>query len=126
MLAGAHRIRSSRLFGATVRRGTRAGTRTLVLHLDPNPDPVGRNESPGATAPRVGFVVSRAVGTAVVRNKVKRRLRNLARERLSSLPGSAALVVRALPASAEASYAELGADFDSALSRVLARSTGQS
>lgn len=125
MLTGAHRIRSSRLFGATIRRGVRAGTRTLVLHLDLCPDPAPR-EATRPEEPRVGFVVSKAVGTAVVRNKVKRRLRHLARERLSSLPGSAALVVRALPASAGATYDELGADFDSALSRVLARSTGQS
>ncbi len=60
--------------------------------------------------PRVGFVVSRAVGNAVVRNRVKRRLRHLVREHLSSLPGSAVLVVRALPAAAAASSAELGAD----------------
>jgi ribonuclease P protein component len=39
-----------------------------------------------------------------------------------SLPGSAVLVVRALPASATASYAELGADLD----RALARSSGPS
>jgi ribonuclease P protein component len=70
----------------------------------------------------VGFVVSRAVGGAVVRNQVKRRLRHLARERLTSLPGSAVLVVRALPPAASASSAELGADLDRALARVLRRS----
>ena len=47
---------------------------------------------------RVGFVVSKAVGNAVVRNRVQRRLRHLAREHLASLPGSAVLVIRALPA----------------------------
>jgi ribonuclease P protein component len=69
---------------------------------------------------RVGFVVSRTVGPAVTRNLVKRRLRQIARERLGSLPGSALLVVRALPASAETSYPALVADFDSALDRLLA------
>jgi ribonuclease P protein component len=70
----------------------------------------------------VGFVVSKAVGPAVARNKVKRRLRHLARERLSSLPGSAVLVVRALPPAATATYAELGTDLDQALRRLLDRS----
>lgn len=70
----------------------------------------------------MGFVVSKAIGNAVMRNRVKRRLRHLARERLTSLPGSAVLVVRALPAAAAAGYPDLGRDLDRALSRVLGRS----
>jgi ribonuclease P protein component len=76
--------------------------------------------TPGEEPPRVGFVVSKAVGNAVTRNRVQRRLRHLAREHLASLPGSAVLVVRALPSSATASYAELGADLDRCLGRVSA------
>lgn len=67
---------------------------------------------------RAGFVVSKAVGNAVIRNRVKRRLRHLAREQITSLPGSAVLVVRALPASAEATYDELAGDLSAALARV--------
>jgi ribonuclease P protein component len=67
----------------------------------------------------VGFVVSKAVGNAVVRNRVKRRLRHLAREHVTSLPGSAVLVVRALPAAGSASYAALGEDLTRSLQRVL-------
>jgi ribonuclease P protein component len=67
----------------------------------------------------VGFVVSRAVGNAVARNRVKRRLRHLARERLTSLPGSCVLVIRALPPAAEATWPELGDDLDRCLKRVL-------
>jgi len=67
---------------------------------------------------RIGFVVSKAVGNAVARNRVKRRLRHLAREHVSTLPGSAVLVVRALPAAATASYGDLGADLDRCLRRV--------
>jgi ribonuclease P protein component len=116
VLTRANRLTSSRAFGPAIRRGRRAGTRTLVLHLDLSPE-----ESQDRTAPRVGFVVSKAVGPAVARNKVKRRLRHLTRERLTSLPGSAVLVVRALPASATASYDELAGDLDRALGRLLAR-----
>ena len=72
---------------------------------------------------QVGFTVSKAVGNAVTRNRVKRRLRHLTREHLQpleELPGRAALVVRALPASAEASYDDLGADLARTLARVMA------
>jgi ribosomal protein L34/ribonuclease P protein component len=49
----------------------------------------------GARAPRVGFVVSGAVGGAVVRNRVTRRLRALDRARLGGIPSGCDLVVRA-------------------------------
>jgi len=75
--------------------------------------------SDGAAEPaRAGFVVSKAVGNAVIRNRVKRRLRHLAREHLQTLPGSAVLVVRALPAAGAASYDDLGADLAGALAKV--------
>ena len=114
MLIRENRLTSSRMFSRTVRRGRRAGTRTLVVHLD---------VEAGSQHPQVGLVVSKAVGPAVTRNLVKRRLRHLSRERLESLPGSAVLVVRALPASADASYATLGDDLDRALTRVLGDTT---
>ena len=110
MLDRPHRLTSSAGFAAAVRQGRRAGTPTLVLHLGAGPD-----DEPG---PRVGFVVSKAVGNAVTRNRVKRRLRHLARERVTSLPGSGVLVVRALPAASAASYADLGSDLDVAWRRL--------
>jgi ribonuclease P protein component len=63
-------------------------------------------------------VVSKAVGNAVIRNRVKRRLRHLAREHVQTLPGSAVLVVRALPAAGEASYDDLRSDLAGALAKV--------
>jgi len=110
LLPREHRLTSGDDFRLASRKGRRAGTRTLVAHL------WVPEESTGPA--RAGFVVSKAVGSAVIRNRVKRRLRHLAREQITSLPGSAVLVVRALPASAEASYAELKADLASALARV--------
>jgi ribonuclease P protein component len=68
---------------------------------------------------RAGFVVSRAVGGAVVRNRVRRRLRHLVQERLPELPPGAAVVVRASPAAALRGYQEIGADLDAALAAAL-------
>ena len=85
-----------------------------MLHLGP----AGSSPAEEPDAPQVGFVVSRAVGDAVTRNRVKRRLRHLVRERLGSLPPAGLLVVRALPASAAASYPRLGRDLDTALGRL--------
>lgn len=71
------------------------------------------------SAPRVGFVVSKAVGTAVVRNRVKRRLRHAMRERMDLLPAGSLLVVRAQTPAATTSYPELVADLDRCLQRVV-------
>ena len=42
-------------------------------------------------------MVPRAVGPAVTRNRVRRRLRHLLRDRLDRLPAGSRLVVRVLP-----------------------------
>jgi len=98
-------------FTATVRSGVRAGTPSLVVHLGP----------PAADSParRVGFIVTRSVGGAVVRNTVRRRLRHLVRERLDRLPGGARLVLRVNPAAATLSSAQLAVDLDRALDRAV-------
>lgn len=116
MLTREHRLSSSQLFSRTVRRGRRTGTRTLVVHLDVEGD---------VPRPQVGLVVSKAVGGAVTRNVVKRRLRHLIRERIDTLPASGVLVVRALPSAATADYRSLAADLDHALSRATARGREQ-
>jgi ribonuclease P protein component len=77
-------------------------------------------ELPGEppTAPRAGFVVNKAVGNAVVRNRVRRRLRHLVRDHLADLPASSELVLRALPPAAALGSAELGAELARCLGRV--------
>lgn len=102
-------------FEQAVRRGARGGRETVVVHVTERTDP-----GPG---PVVGFVVSKAVGNAVSRNLVKRRLRALVHARLSSMPESASLVVRALPASATASFATIEADLDGAFATAWRRHT---
>ena len=108
------RLSGSARFALVMRSGRRAGSSTVVVHLA-RPD--GEPASPDAGAPaRVGFVVSRAVGNAVTRNRVKRRLRALTR--VAELPTGSLVVVRALPPAATASYAELRRDLARCLSRV--------
>jgi ribonuclease P protein component len=64
---------------------------------------------------RAGFVVSKAVGGAVVRNKVRRQLRHLMRARLTSLPAGSDVVVRALPLAATRTYGDLELDLNNAI-----------
>lgn len=68
----------------------------------------------------VGFVVSKAVGVAVVRNLVKRRLRGIVREELSTLPPGSLVVLRALPAAADVTYDHLRKDALGCLRRAVA------
>ena len=63
--------------------------------------------------------MSKAVGGAVVRNKVKRRLRHLMRERVDRLPPGSLVVVRALPGAGNADHVQLARDLDAALERLL-------
>lgn len=68
----------------------------------------------------MGFVVAKSVGPAVTRNRVRRRLRHLMRERVAGLAPETLVVVRAQPAAALASYAELATELDRCLGRVVA------
>jgi ribonuclease P protein component len=102
-------MRHAAQFERAVRRGARGGRGSLVVHLVQVTDP-------GPQGPVVGLVVSKSVGGAVTRNLVKRRLRALVRDRLTTLPHEYQVVVRALPASATTPYTRLAADLDAALS----------
>ncbi|MGZ5421205.1 MAG: ribonuclease P protein component [Aeromicrobium sp.] len=107
MLARGNRMRTSEDFRQTIRFGRRSARPTLVAHV-----------VPGGTGPTsVGFVVGKAVGPAVVRNRVKRRLRHLLRSRVDQLPAGTHLVIRALPPTAGQASSSLAGDLDAALTR---------
>jgi ribonuclease P protein component len=111
VLPRAARLNSSGDFRSTVRRGVRVGRPSLVLHA---------GSTPGRDGVRVGFVVSKAVGNAVTRNRVKRRLRHLAAAELGGTPRGVDVVVRALPRSAEPGT-DLAVELRSAWAKALRR-----
>lgn len=110
MLPAALRMRRSEEYARTIRTGARAGRDTLVVHC--------AVDTPHAE-PHIGFVVSKGVGGAVVRNRVRRRLRGAVLEHQARIPGGTDVVVRALPPAAEATYARLAEDLRSALGSAL-------
>lgn len=123
MLPAKARLTDREHFTSVVRRGRRSGRTLVVVHVllpDAVAATVGSCASGAAEAgdvrdSQVGFVVSKAVGGSVVRHRVARRLRHLMRDRLVDAPEGSRIVVRALPASAKADSASLGADLDRAL-----------
>ena len=121
MLPQQSRMRRPEDFRRVLRAGRRAGGSVIAGHLllADSDGPV-RSGDPA----KVGFIVSRAVGSAVVRNRVKRRLRELMRRRVASLPGGCLLVLRAYPAAASARQEDLAVDLDLVIGRLLRRQVG--
>jgi len=100
-----YRMRQDRQFRYVYRRGIRASGRELsLLHV--------RSQQR-----RVGFSVGKKVGGAVVRNRVKRRLREVFRPRMESLP-SGLYVVVARPGAAEATLAQLNMSVNHLLAKL--------
>ena len=88
-------------FRAAVRRGRRVASRVAIIHVI-NHD--------NANPTRFGFIVSKAVGNAVVRNRVRRRLRAVGYELLGELGSGNDIVIRALPGSHEVGWITLHAE----------------
>lgn len=113
MLPPAHRLRHTADV-VRVRQCGRPWRHPLVtLIICPNPAvvPAGvektDDQSNKAIASRFGFVAGRQVGSAVRRNRVKRRLREIIRHRLDQIAGGLDFLVIARQPAAEATYAEL-------------------
>jgi ribonuclease P protein component len=108
-----YRLSRSRDFDAVYRHGRSVSTRFLVLHW------FAREET--EDEPRLGLAVPKSVGPAVVRNKIKRRLREVWRSRLETLPRGRdyVLVVRpGLPEAVDAQGFEwLGERVDEVLAK---------
>jgi len=109
----ADRIRKSSDFRRVTGEGyRRAGSHVILLRAR-------RVDSPADSLPpsRLGVTVSRKVGGAVVRNLVKRRLREWFRQARHELPGATDWVVIARKSAASVSFATLVMDLDLASGR---------
>src|SRR4051812_17525843 len=100
--------------GAELQRIAQEGKRirTRFLEVRAMASPLARSV---AQQTRVGLIVPRHRQTAVARNRVKRRLRELSRIRLLPLDLLADVVIRVRPEVYRASFQELAADFDRAV-----------
>ncbi|HWM34908.1 MAG TPA: ribonuclease P protein component [Pseudolysinimonas sp.] len=110
MLARANRVVRPDDFRSVVRGGRRSATPLAVYY---------RFERAAADPIRFGFIVSRAVGGAVDRNLLRRRMRAIGRQFVDSGAHGTDVVVRALPGSAQQGWASLSADMHDALDRHL-------
>ena len=90
-----HRLSRSRDFDAVYRHGRSTATRYLVLYAFP------REEGDGL-GPRLGLAVSRQLGNAVERNRIKRRLRAAFEQIEGDLPVGNDYVLIARPGLGEA------------------------
>jgi ribonuclease P protein component len=108
VLKRANRVVAADDFRAAVRRGRRVGTPHALLYVTVKP----------ATDPtRVGFIVSKAVGNAVKRNLVTRRLRSIGHGIVVTRPTGTDLVIRALPGSPGVSWTTLQSEILDGLER---------
>ena len=85
-----HRLSRSRDFDAVYRHGRSTATRYLVLYAFPR-------EEAGGEGPRLGLAVSRQLGGAVERSRLKRRLRAAFAEVVEGLPTENDYVLIARP-----------------------------
>lgn len=108
MLARPNRLTRGAEYKTVVRRGVKCAAAHTVTYVVRSAEP---------RHPRFGFIVSRQVGTAVVRNTVRRRLKAICAEALPTVQRGADVVIRALPSAAAADYATLQTEVSSCLSR---------
>lgn len=111
MLPAQYRMTRSADFGLTVTRGVRAAQPDIVVHALRVRDEV-------VAEPKIGLVVSKAVGSSVQRHAVSRKLRHVARGVVSELRRGDRVVIRALPGSSRVNSAGLDRQLRTALRRV--------
>jgi ribonuclease P protein component len=101
------RLRSRRDFERLTREGERRSVGALIVFVGRGPR---RGRDDAGPRPRLGVTASRKVGGAVVRNRVKRRIREAFRAQRALLPQGSDVVVIARPAAAALGGRELAGD----------------
>ena len=98
-----------------VRNGTRVGGAYCITYA------VRRSGDDTTDPARFGYIISKAVGNAVVRNRTRRRMKFVTDELLRAGVSDVDIVFRALPASANAGFAELQQEMLRSVAKVLDR-----
>jgi ribonuclease P protein component len=98
VLARPNRLTRGAEYKAVVRRGRRCAAANTVTYVS-----AGGEDR----AARFGFIVSRQVGSAVVRNTVRRRLKAVCAEALPDVRTGSDIVIRALPGAATIEFSAL-------------------
>ena len=98
MLSRQHRLRRSGDFQTAYRRGRHWAHPLLALQVLPRPSGI-----------RVGVTAGKKVGIAVVRNRVRRRLREIVRAEMPGWRRGCDVILSARAGAADATFAELGA-----------------
>ncbi|MDR0818799.1 MAG: ribonuclease P protein component [Oscillospiraceae bacterium] len=110
--APAASLRKDSEFRRVYRKGQSKATPRLVLYVMKRYTAVGRGKSRPYTGAgvRVGVTVSAKVGNAVVRNKIRRRVKEICRLNLVKLKPGFDLVIVARDKAAASGYQELERD----------------
>ena len=116
------RLSRSAEFERVYRQGRSNGNRYLVLYTFPRGDTATPDADEG---PRLGVSVSRKVGGAVDRNKVKRLLREAFRAEASRLPDDVDVVIVARPDALELVEREGLAGVQAAVADLVSRAGGE-
>lgn len=104
MLPREHRLRSSREIREVISRGKRASNQVATIHYQP------------ANQNQFAIIVSKAVGNAVVRNLIKRRMRALLAPHTKAQPELAA-AFRMKPLAATIDFQSLKTEVENLLER---------
>ena len=108
----ASRLRKHADYGLVYNASRKHRSRTLSFFY---------RERPGESAPRFGLTTPRALGPAVLRNRIKRRLRAIAHPRMHLLPPGTDLILHPRPEAATLAFSALVSEIETVFRTVAAR-----